>query len=154
MLATASVAAASAAWLAVLLAAPTLPAHLAAIVYAAGSVVCHQIPERSFYRGSIQLPVCARCLGIYVGLAAGALAWCVSPQRGRTARRTSIRVVMVLAALPTVLTVALEGAGAWDASNAFRAGAGVVLGLGLSTVVMWALETRATDATAPSFGKI
>lgn len=29
---------------------------------------CHQLSERSFHIGIRQLPVCARCLGIYVGL--------------------------------------------------------------------------------------
>ena len=30
---------------------------------------CHQIPERSFFIGSHQFPVCARCTGAYLGIA-------------------------------------------------------------------------------------
>lgn len=37
------------------------------------SRVCHQELQRSFMMGGFAFPVCARCLGIYVGAAAGAL---------------------------------------------------------------------------------
>lgn len=30
---------------------------------------CHRIPERSFFIGSHQFPVCARCTGAYLGIA-------------------------------------------------------------------------------------
>lgn len=36
--------------------------------------VCHQQPERSFFLNGLQLPLCARCTGIYAGLIAGAIA--------------------------------------------------------------------------------
>ena len=132
---------ASAAWFSLLVAAPSLPPLAIAAVYAAASFVCHQIPERSFYRGATQLPVCARCLGIYAGLAAGAVAWCVADAAGRRAPRMAIRRVLVLTALPTVLTVTLEWTGVWAGSNALRAMAGATLGLGLSCVVAWAVST-------------
>src|SRR6478672_3572793 len=71
------------AWIAALAAATvtsTLPsvgvaayAFLAA-VYEVGSFLCHQLPERSFHFRGAQLPVCARCIGLYVGAAAAALA--------------------------------------------------------------------------------
>ena len=32
---------------------------------------CHQMPERSFFIGDYQLPLCARCTGIVIGHAAG-----------------------------------------------------------------------------------
>lgn len=38
------------------------------------SKVCHQRPERSFHWLGQQLPVCHRCLGIYVGFWAGLIA--------------------------------------------------------------------------------
>lgn len=35
-----------------------------------GSSLCHQLPERSFHWNGKQLPVCARCTGLRVGVLA------------------------------------------------------------------------------------
>src|SRR6185436_8604187 len=45
---------------------------LAFSAYAIGSGICHQLPARSFHLWSMQMPVCARCTGIYVGAAVAA----------------------------------------------------------------------------------
>src|SRR5262249_50728026 len=47
---------------------------LSAVVYEVGSLVCHQLSNRSFHAWGAQMPVCARCTGLYVGAAAAALA--------------------------------------------------------------------------------
>ncbi|MCX6034494.1 MAG: DUF2085 domain-containing protein, partial [Chloroflexi bacterium] len=38
---------------------------------AIGYAVCHRIGERSFHIGSYQLPLCARCSGMYLGAGTG-----------------------------------------------------------------------------------
>lgn len=38
------------------------------ILYKIGHAICHQIPERSFFVYGKQLPLCARCTGIYLGM--------------------------------------------------------------------------------------
>ncbi len=43
------------------------------MIYAIFDRICHQIPERSFFAFGHQLAVCHRCLGLYVGFAAGLL---------------------------------------------------------------------------------
>ena len=142
-----ALAAISVAWVGLLVAAPSRPAELAGVLYGAASLLCHQIPERSFYRGGVQLPVCARCLGIYMGLAAGSSAWWLGDARGRRASRIAIRTLLLVTALPAALTVGLEAIGAWHVANLPRAATGAILGVGLSCLLAWAL-TRATGRDA------
>jgi uncharacterized membrane protein len=140
----------AAAWLALLVAAPLLPAVPAALTYAFGSLICHQIPERSFYLGASQLPVCARCLGIYAGVAAACGAGLVSPAVGRQARSTPrIRTVLLAGVAPTLVTVAAEWAGMWPTSKVVRALAGALLGIAVGAVVIGALATLHYDECAP-----
>ena len=120
-------------WVALLVAAPFLPTPLSAITYAFGSLICHQIPERSFHLQAYQLPVCARCFGIYAGFGA-ATVWA-----GRSVPRR-VRLITALAAMPTVVTVVLEWAGVWYPSNLTRAIAGAILGGAVALALMSALH--------------
>ncbi len=38
------------------------------IIYFIGYYTCHQINDRSFFINNNQVPVCSRCLGIYIGM--------------------------------------------------------------------------------------
>ena len=49
-------------WVVLLFAAP-------GVLFPLGHFICHQRPERSFFIGGQQLPVCARCTGLYLGAA-------------------------------------------------------------------------------------
>ncbi len=76
---------------------PTLFGGLAALVFvswllstppgllgksvAVGYAVCHRIDGRSFHLGDRQLPLCARCTGIYLGALAGLTALAVMSRR-------------------------------------------------------------------------
>ncbi len=117
---------------------PGIPASMtAAGVYVAGALVCHQRPERSFHYQGAQWPVCARCLGIYVGAALTAIlaTWWRRPS-ARSARRA--RHLLLGGALLNLGTLALEwGVGA--PSNLWRGVAGAVLG----ATAAWAIATLA-----------
>jgi len=112
--------AASLVWLASLGAAPIVRAHtaewadafrvVAGLVYLTGSLVCHQRPERSFQLEGVPLPVCARCTGLYAGASLGLLA-VVSSAIVRRRMTIGARGWLLLAALPTALSVALEWMG-------------------------------------------
>jgi hypothetical protein len=45
----------------------SLREQLVILIYAAGSMICHQRPERSFHLFGVQMAVCARCVGAYAG---------------------------------------------------------------------------------------
>jgi uncharacterized membrane protein len=141
------------AWLALLVTTPGLPATVAAAVYAVGSLICHQMPERSFHLGASQLPVCARCLGIYAGAALGTLGAAATlaglPPGERPGRAAGwwrgSRVWIAAAAVPTAATLLLEAAGVWPATNMVRACAGAPLGAAVGVMVAAALATLHYD---------
>ena len=103
---------------------------LGGLIYAAGSLICHQRPERSFHLGAAQLPVCARCLGLYAGGAMGLLTWTLvsRARRFRWPRRSAARVLLV-SGVPTAVTVASAWLGLGDPANAWRAALAVPLGI-------------------------
>lgn len=140
------------AWVLLLVAAPVLPLNAQVVLYAIGSLVCHQRAERSFHLAGAQLPVCARCFGIYLGAAFGAMMtagrrFVGSPTSigrangGRTTQlalsaRWTPRVLLAIVGLPTIGSIVLERAGLWDPQNIGRAAAGLVLGAGVAAVVL------------------
>jgi uncharacterized membrane protein len=131
-------------WVAALAVAPLLPASAAAVLYAAGSLICHQIPERSFHLQTFQLPVCARCFGLYAGGAAGSVAFLlIGPRAGLTSARRAI--LTAAAAMPTVATFVLEHGLGWPFSNATRALAAVPLTAVMAVVVAGSAMTFKTS---------
>jgi uncharacterized membrane protein len=142
----AAVALTALAWLALLIATPLAPSSIATVMYAVGSVICHQLPERSFHLAGFQLPVCARCLGIYAGAAATAAihvlgVFVADSSRWRVLSPAAARGVFVVSALPTLVTVVLEWSGLWSGTNVVRAMAGLSVGIGGALVVMSAVAT-------------
>jgi uncharacterized membrane protein len=115
----------------------------AAAVYAAGSLICHQRPERSFHLAGAQLPVCARCLGLYVGGFIGALAWVLVAGVGagasdlgqRVLQPRVLRTLLCWSAVPTLVTVIAAALGWWDATNQLRALLAAPLGLAIGGLV-------------------
>jgi uncharacterized membrane protein len=120
-------------------AAPSSIYGFAAGVYAVGHFVCHQLPARSFHLWGAQLPVCARCTGIYVGAAVTAMV--LSLSRGLSAEARSAkaegqaRLVLLLACVPTAATLAFEWSTGLTPGNWIRALAGLPLG----AAVAWAI---------------
>jgi uncharacterized membrane protein len=123
-------------WVGLLLFAPRLPPAVAAVIYAVGSLICHQRPERSFHLDHAQLPVCARCAGIYAGAAIGAIAATGWWRPGARSVVPAPRLPLIAAAIPTAITLIVEWGGLADPGNSWRAVSGVVLGAGVAAVVL------------------
>lgn len=63
-----------------------------------GFGLCHQLPQRSFFGGGIQLPVCARDTGIYIGFVVALTAIALLHRPSRPRGFPSPRTWFVLAA--------------------------------------------------------
>jgi uncharacterized membrane protein len=151
--------AASLAWAALLVLVPFLASrsHASTLgtavvlgVYGIGSLICHQLPMRSYRLWSAQMPVCARCAGIYFGAAISAIVFpAAQPFRAARAgvgRPTTLldgspRVSLALAALPSAITLVYEWTTGDTPSNAVRFAAGVPIG----AVVAWLVVSAARD---------
>jgi hypothetical protein len=122
-------------------------------------LICHQRPERSFHLLGTQLPVCARCMGIYVGAAVMA---CLMSLRTAAARHDTAagvrgradagvddgrdapvaqdsgpapRTVLLIAALPTAATLLFEWTTGQAPGNWPRAISGAPLGAAVAWIV-------------------
>jgi len=118
---------AASSWSAAIFLAPLARASLpvaATIVDLTASFVCHQRDERSFHLQGEPLAVCGRCTGLYLAGALGALAaWF-----GRARLPASTRRLILLAAVPTAATFAVEWIGFANPGNTVRAAAALPLG--------------------------
>lgn len=149
-----SLAAGAVAWAAVLLWTPlasgqaggSVPAYVgSAIVYAAGSLICHQRPERSFTIGGVQMPVCARCIGIYLGAACVAAGFALRRSQP-TPPASNVRQILLAGLLPTALTFLYEVVVGLPPSNLVRAVSGAPLGGAVAwTIISFSTSQRAVE---------
>ena len=137
-------------WLASRPHASPIASALIVAVYGIGSLVCHQLPERSYHVWTAQMPVCARCAGIYAGAVIGAIAGILRLARGgwpgssgaRHASADDARIVLALAAAPTLATLLYEWTTGDMPAHAIRAAAGVPLGLVVAWLVVAAADNQ------------
>ena len=90
------------------------------------SIVCHQDPARSFWIAGAPVAVCTRCLGIYLGVVAGA--W-------MSARRRVILTLLAATILVSVLDYLAESAGMHGNWPLVRFGLGGMVGAGIGALV-------------------
>ncbi len=96
-------------------------------MYAFGDVLCHQELERSFVFNQNQLPFCARCMGIWIGLAVGLAALCFF--------KVSVDFRLVLVLVLCCVPLGIDGFGQlfgwWGSSQISRLLTGLFCGVGL-----------------------
>ena len=106
---------------------------LVALAYQIGHVICHQRTERSFHLMGVQLPVCARCTGIYLGAAASAIVAAGGHTPSAPIDRTWARAALGWSFAPIAVTLLVEWVSGRTPANWIRAVSAVPLGL----VVAW-----------------
>lgn len=102
-------------------------AFAVSLVYAGGSLICHQRPERSWTSCGRQWPVCGRCAGLYLGAAGGVVL--AAAGIGWRGERRQWRARLIAAALPTIVSWAGEMAGLGDPGTPLRFLLAVPLGI-------------------------
>lgn len=109
---------------------------------AIGYAVCHRIDSRSFHFGSRQLPLCARCSGMYLGAFAAIIIQFFSGRRSGFPPRKILAMLGVF-----LLAFAVDGInsylhlfpnmpGIYEPNNYLRLLTGTGLGIGMGIVLM------------------
>ncbi len=81
--------------IALALLAVAFPAQVVGGAYWVGYAVCHQMPAHSFFMGKHQMPLCARCTGMFLGVLT-TLSWFLVVKRDRSVLLPPLQVGIVL----------------------------------------------------------
>lgn len=96
-------------------------------------LLCHGMPSRSLTMFGTTMPLCARCVGIYVGLMAGLMAYIIVPW----IEERALRMFMFVAAIPIAIDGITQLIGLRESSNPLRLATGFVVAFAFG---MWALS--------------
>jgi uncharacterized membrane protein len=113
----------------------------------AGYALCHRITERSFMVNGRQLPLCARCTGMYLGAAltvlalftAGRSRWTLLPRRKILVALLGLIVLMGIDGINSYSHFFPQAPHLYEPRNWLRLATGMGAGLALGTIVMAAL---------------
>lgn len=121
------------------------PDHVHGKADAIGYAICHRIPDRSFTAFGQQLPLCARCTGIYLGVMTGFAVFVASGRR-RASQLPNWQIGAVLAFFVVILGIDGTNSyfhlfpgfehGLYEPNNTLRLITGMYCGLALITLVM------------------
>ena len=125
-------------WLFILFLGPYLSGNeynlLQEIYYQAFKIICHQNPERSYFVWEHQMPVCARCFGIYAGILVGAVIYPLFKKLNST-QIPKFKYLLIFLA-PLVFDGIFQTLGLYKSSNHIRLFTGI---LGTSALVFYFL---------------
>ena len=105
-------------------------------------VLCHGLESRCFDLWDVPMPICTRCVAIYLGLLMGVLTFVVWPFfTERIMRGVALAAVLPLAVDGLTQLVRLR-----ESTNGLRFGTGIVAGFAIGIWALSAIENR--DETA------
>jgi len=106
-----------------------------------GFAICHQLPERSFFYGGMQMPVCARDMGTYIGFIVVLAYWLIG-RRYMRAGRPDVYVLAVAAIGCSLYTLdaILSYTGLIETSNTIRLMTGLLMGSSLGLLLLMLLS--------------
>ena len=99
---------------------------LAQGIYGAFAMLCHQLPERSYFIDGHQFAVCSRCTGVYAGFTLTLLLYPLIRSLRNTV--TPSPKWLILAAVPLVIDVAVNFFDFWRNTHTSRLLTGAILG--------------------------
>lgn len=101
-----------------------------------GSAVCHRLPERSFFWDGRQMPLCARCTGLYTGVF---FSFCFFLWKRRQHGDAPFSALLTVLAL---LPLAADGFGSyiglWESSQSLRVLTGAAAGAAMPALFLLA----------------
>jgi uncharacterized membrane protein len=116
-----------------------------------GYGLCHQLPERSYFAGGFQLPVCARDTGIYLGFVAGLIVLSLLHRHERPSQPPRWPV-LALAGL-FIAAMALDGltsySGLRETTNTLRLITGLLTGWSLAVITAPMLNAQLWSDPGP-----
>ena len=99
------------------------------IYYFLFKFICHQKSDRSYFLWGTQLPVCARCLGIYGGLVVGLV---IYPFFNKlTEHKVPKLKLSLIFILPILMDGIAQSLGLYTSSNIFRTIIGIWFSVGI-----------------------
>lgn len=111
-----------------------------------GHLVCHQLPERTFWIGGRYLPVCARDTGAYLGFYIGYL---ILPMRKKDACGPPNLRITLLMITPMIVDAATQLISLRTSTNELRLLTGLLFGAALAPFLVYSLGQMPTSRRLP-----
>jgi len=99
-------------------------------------LLCHGIVERCLTVFGVPMPICARCVGIYVGLLAGFVAFMAVPWVGER----MMRIASLVAVTPLAIDGLTQLTGLRESTNPLRIATGLAAGVACGMWLLSAVE--------------
>jgi uncharacterized membrane protein len=100
--------------------------------------ICHGLARRSFAIWQTPMPLCARCVAIYVGMFAGLAVFLALPWLSERL----LRIILYLAATPLAVDGITQALRLRESTNMLRSATGLAAGLAFGMWVLSVVERR------------